>query len=89
MEPLGVLFSLQTEDQSLVEFDLSAILDPFDFNRFMLSHLATSLFQKLSPAHSHPVPALFLSPIWAHNVAFTLFWRNNQKIAGPWEGNTV
>ena len=30
------VFSLQTEDQGLVEFDLSAILDPFDFNFFML-----------------------------------------------------
>ena len=36
MEPLGVSFSLQTEDQGLVEFDLSAILDPLDFNGFML-----------------------------------------------------
>ena len=29
-------FSLQIDDQGLVEFDLSAILDPFDFNQFML-----------------------------------------------------
>ena len=33
--------------------------------------------------------ALFLSPIWAHNVASTVFWRDNKKIAGSWEGNTV
>ena len=26
--------------------------------------------------------SLFLSPIWAHNVASTIFWRDNQKIAG-------
>ena len=25
--------------------------------------------------------APFLSPIWAHNVASTIFWRDNQKIA--------
>ena len=36
MAPLGASFSLQIEDQGLVEFDLSAILDPFDFNQFML-----------------------------------------------------
>ena len=29
-------FSLQTEDQGLVEFDLSANMDPLDFNGFML-----------------------------------------------------
>ena len=33
--------------------------------------------------------ALFLSPVWAHNVASTIFWKDNQKIAGLWEGNTV
>ena len=33
--------------------------------------------------------ALFLSPIWAHDVATTIFWRNNQKIVGPWEGNII
>jgi hypothetical protein len=26
--------------------------------------------------------ALFLSPIRAHSVASTIFWRDNQKIAG-------
>ena len=32
----------------------------------------------------HPLlfHALFLSPIQAHKVASTIFWRNNQKIAG-------
>ena len=89
MEPLGVLFSLQTEDQSLVEFDLSAILDPFDFNRFMLYPWAMSFFQQLCPGPSLLFHALFLSSVWAHNVASTIFWRDNQKITGPWEGNTV
>ena len=32
---------------------------------------------------------LFLSPVQAHNFASTIFWKENQKIAGPWEGNTV
>ena len=32
---------------------------------------------------------LFLSPVQAHKVASTIFWRDNKKIAGHWEGNTV
>ena len=45
--PLGVLFNLQIEDQGLVEFDLSAILDPFDFNWFVLCPWAMPFCQKL------------------------------------------
>ena len=33
--------------------------------------------------------ALFLSPIWTHNVAYTIFWGDKQKIVGLWEGNAV
>ena len=51
--PLGVAFSLQTEDPGLVEFDLTAILDPFALNGFMLCSWALSFFQKLCPA---PIP---------------------------------
>ena len=40
---LGVSFSLQIEDQDLAEFDLSVILDPFDFNQFMLCPWAVGL----------------------------------------------
>ena len=29
-----------------------------------------------------------MSPVQAHNAASKIFWRDNQKIAGPWEGNT-
>ena len=36
MAPLGVSFSSKIEDQGLVEFDLSAILDLLDFNGLML-----------------------------------------------------
>ena len=46
MEHLGMSFSLQIEDQDLVEFDLSAILDTFDCNGFMLCPWAMSFFQK-------------------------------------------
>ena len=54
------IFSLQIEDQGLVEFDLSAILDPFDFNWFILCPWAMSFFQKLCPAPSDPVSCSFL-----------------------------
>ena len=46
---LGVSFSLLTEDEGLVEVDLSAILDPFDSNWFMLYPWSMSFFQKLCP----------------------------------------
>ena len=48
--PLGVSFSLLIEDQGPVEVNLSAILDPFDSNQFMLCSLAMSFFQKLCSA---------------------------------------
>ena len=41
-----------------------------------------SFFQRLCSAPYPPVSVLFLSPIQAHNVASTIFWRDNQKIAG-------
>ena len=89
MEHLGMSFSLQIEDQDLVEFDLSAILDTFDCNGFMLCPWAMSFFQKCALPPSVLFHALLLSRTWAHNVASTVFWRDDQKIAGPWEGNTV
>ena len=73
MAPLGVPFSLQIEDQDLVEFDLSAILDPFDFNRFMLLTWAMSFFQMLCPPPSLLFHALFVSPVRGHSVASTIF----------------
>ena len=49
-----------------------------------------AFFQKLCPAPSFLFHAAFLSPVQAHNnVASTIFWKDNQKIADPWEGNTV
>ena len=47
-------FSLQIENKGLVEIDLSVILDPFDFNQFMLCPCAISFFQKLCPAPFPP-----------------------------------
>ena len=85
---LGVSFSLQTGDQGLVEFDLSPwthlILISLCY-AFALCHS----FKSCALPPSLLFHALFLSPFQAHNVASTIFWRDNQKIAGPWEGNTV
>ena len=46
MTPLGVSFSLLTEDQGLVEVDVSSILDQFNSNQFMLCPLAMSFYEK-------------------------------------------
>ena len=59
MEPLGMSFSLQIEDQGLTETHLSAILEVFDFNQFMLSPWAMSFFQKLCPSPFPPVSCSF------------------------------
>ena len=53
--PLGVSFRLLIEYQGLIKVDLSAILDPFDSNWFMLCPWAMSFFQKLCPAPFSPV----------------------------------
>ena len=55
MVPLGVSFSLLIEDQGPVEVDLSAILDPFDSNQFILCPLAGSFFRRVCPASFLPV----------------------------------
>ena len=39
-------------------------------------------FQRLCSAPSLLFHALFLSPIQTHKVASTIFWRDNQKLAG-------
>ena len=65
-----------------VKVDLSAILDPFDFNRFMLYPWAMSFFQQLCPGPSLLFHALFLSPVQPHNVASTIIWKDNQLALG-------
>ena len=42
-------------NQRLMEVDLSATLDPFDSNQFMLCPWVMSFFQKLCPAPFSPV----------------------------------
>ena len=57
-----VSICLQIEKQGLAEFDLSVILDPFDFNQFMLCPWAISFFQKLCPDPFVPVSCSFPEP---------------------------
>ena len=55
MVPLVVSLSLLIEGQGLLKVDLSAILDSFDFNRFVSCPWAMSFFQKLCPGPFPPV----------------------------------
>ena len=56
---LGVLFNLLIEDGGLIKVDLSAILDPFNSNQFMLCPWAMLFFQKLCLAPFPPVTIWF------------------------------
>ena len=85
---LGVSFSLLIGDQGLVEFDLSS------WTHLILIGVCYVLVLSYSFKSCALPPfllfhVLFLSPIQAHNVAYTTFWWDNEKTAGPWEGNTV
>ena len=80
--------SLQIKDQGLVEFNLSS------WTYFMLISVCYALglchaFKSCALPSSLLFHALFLSPFQAHSVASTIFWMDNQKIAAPWEANTV
>ena len=86
--PLDVSFSLQIEYQCLVEFDFSS------WTHLILIGLCYALglchsFKSCALPLSLLFHALFLGPSMDHSFASTIFWRDNQKIAGPWEGNTV
>ena len=61
---LGVLFNLLIEDGGLIKVDLSAILDPFNSNQFMLCPWAMSFFQKLCSAPFPPVTLPLLTTVW-------------------------
>ena len=76
----SVSFSLQTGAQGLVEFNLSS------WTHLILIGLCYALglchsFKSYAQTPSFLFHALFLSPIWTHNVASTIFWRDNQKTA--------
>ena len=79
---------MQIGDQGLVEFDLSS------WTHLILIGLCYALglchsFKSCALPPSLLFHDLFLSPLQAHNVASTIFWRDNQKTAGPWERKTV
>jgi len=63
MAPLGVSFSLQIEDQGLVEFYLSAIMDPFDLMGLCYALGLCHSFKGCALPSSVLFHALFLSPI--------------------------
>ena len=78
-------WSLQIGDQGLVESDLPSWI------HLILISLCYALglyhsFKSCALPSSFLFHAPFLSPLQAHSVACTIFWRDNQKIAGPWEG---
>ena len=52
-------FSLLIEDKGLIKVDLSAILDPFNSNQFMLCPQAVSFFRKLCPTPPPPLLSSF------------------------------
>ena len=85
---LNVSFSLQVENKGLVEFGLSS------WTHLILIGLCHALvlrhsFKSCALPPSLLFCALFLSPVQPHSVASTIFWRDNQKTAGSWDGNTV
>ena len=86
LAPLGVSFSLQIEDQGLVEFDLSSRTHLILISLCYALGLCYS-FKSCAQSPSLLFLVLFLSPVRAHNVASTIFWRVNQKIADLWERN--
>ena len=58
------------------------MLDPTDFNCLCYALALCHSFKGCALPPSLLFHALFLSPIQAHKVASTIFWRDNQKIAG-------
>ena len=58
------------------------MLDPTDFNCLCYALALCHSFKGCALPPSLPFHAHFLSSIPAHNVASTIFWRDNQKIAG-------
>ena len=73
---LDVSSSLQIGDQGLVEFDLSS------YTQLILIGLCYALvlchsFKSCALPPSLLFHALFLSPVQAHSVASTIFWKDN------------
>ena len=75
----GMSFSLQIEDQNFVEFDLSS------WTHLILIGLCYALglchfCKSCALPPSILFPALFLSPVRAHNVASTILRRDSENI---------
>ena len=84
MVPLGVSFSLQIEDQSLVDFDCLP-----SWTHLILMGLchAFGLCHSFKSCALPPcilLHTLSVSPFQVHNVASKIFWWDNQKIALSW-----
>ena len=60
---LDVSFSLQIENQGLVEFELFVILDPFDFNQLIYVLGLCHSFKSCALPPLLLFHALFLSPL--------------------------
>ena len=88
LSSLGVSFSLQIEDQGLVEFDLSSPTHLILISLCYALGLCYS-FKSCAQSSSLLFLVLFLSPARARSVASTIFWGDNQKIADLWERNAV
>ena len=72
---LELSFSLQIEDQGLVEYDLSSWTHLILINLcYTLGYVILLVSSALPP--SLLCYALLLSPIQAHNVASTIFWQD-------------
>ena len=71
----------------MVYLNLTCHFGPIWFESVYVMPLGYVILSKVVPCPFPSVSCSFPEPF--HNVAFTVFSRDNQKIADPWEGNTV
>ena len=65
------------------------ILDPVDFNWFMLCPCAMSFFQRLWSAPFFPVSCSFPQPHLGPQCCLYIILEGQPENSWPWEGNTV
>ena len=87
MTSLGVSFSLLIEDQGLIKVDLSAMLNLFDSNWFILCPWAMSFFSKVVPC---PFPSCYKRTQWGKEAmgkdrSRSLLPSVPKVLAFPWE----
>ena len=68
MAPLGVSFSLLIEDQGLLEVDLSAMVNPFDSNQFVLCPWAMSFFKSCALPFSLLLQKFLIQVLLMHSL---------------------